>query len=194
MIKETSGSNQSKQIIINNIAYIDGGRIPKTSKTTIGGIIYVDGRELIQYSDIGGDGGSTDAEFFSLIKCLDLAKKYGLKSLRIKTDSKIVGNIFKTEYDVISAMIYELENNPDNKGLYRAISKRAKERFSNIIDMQYWLNKNQDNLKSKSACNPKYKDQIDKLIRNIHISIEHISREENSIADGLCRKARKKIN
>ena len=47
----------------------------------------------------------------------------------------------------------------------------------NIIDMQYWLNKNQDNLKSKSACNPKYKDQIDKLIRNIHISIEHISRE-----------------
>ena len=178
---------------MNNIAYIDGGRIPGTSKTTIGGIIYVDGRELIQYSDIGEEGSNNDAEFFSLIKCLDLANKNGLKSLHIKTDAKVIENVIKTEYDVMSGMILDLKNNPKNKGLYKAISKRAKERFSNIIDMQSWLNKNQSNLKSKSACFPKYKDQIDELIRNIHISIEHIPREENSIADGLCRKARKKI-
>ena len=52
--------------------------------------------------------------------------------------------------------------------------------------------KNSNNLKLKSACNPIYKDEIEKLSKNIDISIEHIPRKENSLADELCRQARSK--
>ena len=58
------------------IAFIDGGRVPGTKHTTIGGIILKDGNIVEEYSELGAMGSNGDAEWQSLIKCLKLANNY----------------------------------------------------------------------------------------------------------------------
>ena len=176
-----------------NIAYIDGGRIPGTNKATIGGVIITDGNEVVRYSEVGGEGSNSDAEIQSVIRCMELAIENDLTSLYIRTDARVIADNLKTEYEVLSSMIQRLEQNPKNKGLKKAFCIRTRERFGGLQDMKAWLRRNQASLETPRVYPPKYRERLGILTANLDISVELIQREENVIADRLCRKARKKI-
>ena len=176
------------------IAYIDGGRLPGTNLTTIGGIIFKDDVEISRYSEIGEAGSNADAEWQSLIRCMKLATKHNIPSLHIKTDFRQVADMLKTEYEILHLMITKLELNPDNRGLKKAISIRTKQKFGSRKKLKEWVEKNKSSLEATINIPHKYRNEIVGAMANLNITLEWIPREENNLADALCKKGRKKVN
>ena len=177
-----------------NIAYVDGGRIPSTKKTTVGGTILINGNEIVRYSEVGGEGSNDDAEIQSVIRCMELAIEHDLHYLHIRTDAKVVADMLTPEYHVLGFMITRFEQNLRNKDLKKAICIRTGERFRGLQDMKAWLARNQTFLETRRSYPPKYRDKLLALTGKLDISVELIPRETNTIADDLCKKARKKYS
>ena len=177
---------------MNCIAYIDGGRLPGTNLTTIGGIIFKDDVEVLRYSEIGDKGSNTDAEWQSLIRCMKLATEHNIPSLHIKTDCRRVADMLKTEYEILQSMVKKLELDPDNKGLKKAISIRTKKKFGSRKTLYVWIEKNKSSLESTINIPCKYRKEIVGAMANLNITLEWIPRKENNLADALCKNARKR--
>ena len=172
------------------IAYIDGGRVPGTKLTTIGGFIVRDGVEVARYSEIGGEGSNTDAEWQSAIRCMTLALNLQISSLHLRTDARVIADMLTTNHEVLRSMIDGLDRNPGNAGLRKAIGIRVNQRFSGVREMKNWLAANRNVLEASTGCPARYQNEITALTTRLHLSVELIPREANSLADELCHRAR----
>jgi ribonuclease HI len=143
-----------------SVAYIDGGRVPGAKKIAIGGVIFTDGHEITRYSDIAGDGSNSDAEWHSLIRCLEMAIDHGISSLHILTDFRPIGDMLLSEYEMLQTMIVNFEHDPQNKGLQKAIGIRTREHFRSLLDMKKWLELNKTLLKIKTTIPALYGNKI----------------------------------
>ena len=173
------------------IAYIDGGRVPGTKLTTIGGFILKDGAEIARYYEIGGVGSNADAEWQSLIRCMGVAVEHNVSSVHIKTDFRPVADMLRTEYEILQSMVSELECNPDNRGLRKTLIIRTKQRFGSVKTLREWIEKNKTCLKATDSFPGKYKKEIIGAMESLEVTLELIPREANYAADELCRIARK---
>lgn len=176
-----------------NIAHVDGGRVPGTKATTIGGLICKDGVEVARYSEVGGDGSNTDAEWQSVIRCLELALEHGLTSLHIKTDATVIADMLLSEYDVVNRLIVRLKENPRNHGLHKAVRIRTKQRFDSLRDMANWIGSHREILETTNTYPANLRHRLEALTAQLQVSVELIPRAQNSLADELCRKARRKV-
>ena len=172
------------------IAYIDGGRIPGTKRTTVGGVLMRDDVEVARYSEVGGVGSNTDAEWQSLIRCLQLALEFGVTTLHIRTDARVVSEMLHTEYQILRSMIADLELNPCNNGLRRALAIRTKESLHGIPEWRAWIERNRTSLEATYNLPAGYRAEILAAMARLKLSVELVPREANAIADGLCRSAR----
>lgn len=177
---------------IKYIAYIDGGRLQGTKQTVIGGILYHDDIEIVHYSQIGGVGKNHDAEWQSFIYCLKLATGLQIPQIHIKTDFCQISELHLSIYEKLMLLLKQYKENPGNKGLYWATNKLIKKSF--YFEKQLWsyIRNNETLLKESYDIPPKYLNEVIESMRSIKVTIELIPREENTLADELCQKAKKK--
>jgi ribonuclease HI len=175
---------------MNCIAYVDGGRVPRSKLTTIGGIIFNDGMEVAKYSEIGGEGSNTDAEWQSLIRCMRVAVEHGASTLHVKTDFRPIADMLRTEYEILKSMALELDRNPNNRGLKKALHTRSRQKFGSVKALTEWIEENKSDLQAKDSFIRKYRQDIIDAMAQLNLTVQLIPREENAVADALCREAR----
>jgi len=176
-------------------AYIDGGRVPGTKITTIGGVVYCGETELFRFSEVGPQGTNSDAEFASLMRCLQLAKDHGIKEILIKCDASILINSLRPKLNVVTGLIEKISSDPKiHPGVFKALRKITGQRIGNNPNAwQKWFQKNKANIVGHSCMKKyvKYIIEIKRLQETICFHLHLIPSDQNTIADDLTKKARK---
>jgi len=175
------------------IAFTDGGREPGTETVLLGGIIYYGGEVILTYSEKGPKGGNNDAEFLSLIKCLELALEKGIYEITINVDAKILVDSLTEITERIEELITKLHSSEGGAkiGIVKALSKITKQRLGvNPSAWENWYYKNKDRLENMdiSNNNQKYIQKLEELQKQINFKLILIPRNEN-IAHKLCEGA-----
>lgn len=94
------GSGEMREIEEVKI-YIDGGALGNPGKAAIGGVLYGEGnKKLKEYSLPIGVSTNNQAEYFSLIYALLLARSLNLRRVQILTDSELLYRQWKGVYKV----------------------------------------------------------------------------------------------
>src|SRR5262245_54586431 len=101
-------------------ALIDGGKSGATA--VIGGVAFVGEFEVFRYWESAGLGKNIDAEFRSVIRCLELAVDRGLSEIAIFTDSKQVVDALGTKAAAVEELLARLERQAGNAhGMFKAL-------------------------------------------------------------------------
>jgi ribonuclease HI len=169
--------------------------VPGTKITTIGGVVYCGEIELFRYSEVGPQGTNADAEFASLMRCLQLASDHGINEILIKCDASILINSLRPKLDVVTGLIEKISSDPKiHPGAFKALRKITGKRIGNNLNAwQKWFQKNKSNIVGHS-CGKKYMKyivDIKKFEETICFNLHLIPRDQNIIADDLTKKARK---
>lgn len=128
-------------------AFTDGGKEPGTGMTTIGGIIFCGEREVCKYYEKGTEGNNNEAEFLSLIKCIELGIEHGITEITVNVDAQILVDALKDNTVKVEELITKLassKNDNAKMGIAKALSKITKQQFgTNVNAWIAWLSQNQ---------------------------------------------------
>ena len=180
------------------LANIDGGLIPGTKYTTIGGIIYRDSTELFRYSRIGPPGSSTVAEFASLVHCVSMAAGLGIPALFVRTDATVVRNALNSLGDLVAAILGRAgSNDTASLGIFYALRAKTGEHFGNDLDSwMTWFRANKGRLKERRCYEmipTSIRQDVVAVASMMPFTVQWIPREQNRLANRLARKARQAL-
>ncbi len=182
---------------MNATALVDGGKSGET--VVIGGVAFAGDIELFRYSEAAGLGKNIDAEFRSVIRCLELAIDHGLAEIAVLTDSKQVVDALGTRAAAVEELLARLERQAGNAhGMFKALQCITGARCVpfTLPAWRLWFTDNRAllavrNVSGKSAA---YVAEIDRLSQRVSVKVMLAQAGATAVAHALCERAKRRIN